>query len=72
MPKVLQSSFGISAADASFYFGAALVPGAVGGILFGGWFVKWRKLNSKQTVRFAFYIGTCLSGSVFFLDLWRQ
>lgn len=70
MPKAVQSIYGLSASTASFAVGGVIIPGAAGGIFFGGYLVKRLRLTPLATARlvwvvaiatltvlFAFFIG---------------
>jgi len=52
LPQIIEAQFGITAAQTSILFGLVLVLGATSGILLGGWYVSWRKLDGVQTARF--------------------
>ena len=55
LPKIVQTQFRTTSANASFYSGAAIVFGAAGGILTGG--LISRKWTMKQTTRNVFILG---------------
>jgi hypothetical protein len=46
--KILQDMFGVTAGDASIYFGAVLIPGAAIGSLMGGLILRRLKLRVDQ------------------------
>lgn len=60
LPQIIQAQFGITPGLTSIIFGVTLVIGAVSGIVFGGWFVKWRNYDGVETARFCF-ISACVS-----------
>jgi len=60
LPQIIQAQFGITPGLTSIIFGVTIVIGAVSGIAFGGWFVKWRNYDGVQTARFCFIIA-CVS-----------
>jgi hypothetical protein len=52
LPQIIEAQFGLSAAQTSILFGLVLVVGATSGILIGGWYVSWKKLDGVQTAKF--------------------
>lgn len=58
VPKYIQNVFGVSSGLAAFYTGAAAVPGAAGGMFFGGFICNRLKLKVKGMLKFS--IITCL------------
>ncbi|KAL4218293.1 Solute carrier organic anion transporter [Mactra antiquata] len=68
VPKFIQNQFGVSSGTAAFYTGAAAVPGAAGGMFFGGLICNKMKLKVRGMIRFA--IITCLITIVAINILW--
>jgi len=56
LPQIIEAQFGLSAAQTSILFGLVLVVGATSGILIGGWYVSWRKLDGVQTAKFCMVV----------------
>ena len=52
-PKYVESQFNVSASDASLYTGGILVPGAVIGMLIGGYLVRRFQWTCKQCIKAA-------------------
>lgn len=49
LPAFVETQFHVSAADASFFSGLAIILGVTTGNLFGGWLVRRLNLTAKQT-----------------------
>lgn len=65
LAKAAESLFRLTASDAAFFIGATLVPGAAGGIFFGGWLMKRLRATTGTAVKSTFVIA-----SVSFLFMW--
>eukprot|EP00467_Chlorarachnion_reptans_P007681 CAMPEP_0114517006 /NCGR_PEP_ID=MMETSP0109-20121206/17652_1 /TAXON_ID=29199 /ORGANISM="Chlorarachnion reptans, Strain CCCM449" /LENGTH=790 /DNA_ID=CAMNT_0001697475 /DNA_START=27 /DNA_END=2399 /DNA_ORIENTATION=- len=70
VPKAVESIFSLSSSQAALYVGFVIVPGAAGGIFFGGWLSNYLRLTPRQNAKlcwivaaaaipllFAFFIG---------------
>ncbi|XP_077990231.1 solute carrier organic anion transporter family member 4C1-like [Glandiceps talaboti] len=56
MPKFVENQFGVTAALAAALVGIAVVPGAAGGTLLGGWFIKKFNLNVQGMIKFSIIV----------------
>ena len=53
IPKYIQSQFELSSSDASLYIGGVVIPGAVMGILLGGYLIRKFKWTCKECIKSA-------------------
>ncbi|KAJ8020666.1 Solute carrier organic anion transporter family member 4A1 [Holothuria leucospilota] len=51
-PKFIESQFGLSAGEAAIFAGVVVIPSALGGVLLGGWMIKWFDWAFRGTIRF--------------------
>ncbi|XP_072028586.1 solute carrier organic anion transporter family member 4A1-like [Amphiura filiformis] len=58
-PKVVETQFGLTAADASLLFGICAIPGAGFGTILGGYLVKRWKLKIRGMVKFSCITNIC-------------
>lgn len=56
LPKAGQAVFRLTASEASISVGLVLIPGAAGGIFFGGWMMRRHKVNALKAARYTFFI----------------
>lgn len=68
VPKYIQNVYGVSSGTAALYTGAASVPGAAGGMFFGGFICNRLKLKVGGMLKFS--ILTCLMTIVAINILW--
>ncbi|XP_071854717.1 solute carrier organic anion transporter family member 4A1-like [Apostichopus japonicus] len=51
-PKFIEAQFGLSAGEAAIFAGVVVIPSALGGVLLGGFLVKWFNWAFRGTIRF--------------------
>ncbi|XP_052765092.1 solute carrier organic anion transporter family member 4C1-like [Mya arenaria] len=68
VPKYIQNKFGVSSGMAALYTGAAAVPGAAGGMFFGGFICNRLKLKVRGMFKFAIF--TCFLTIIAVNILW--
>ncbi|XP_045180504.2 solute carrier organic anion transporter family member 4C1-like [Mercenaria mercenaria] len=68
VPKYIQNQFGVSSGSAALYTGAAAVPGAAGGMFFGGFICNRMKFKVRGMFRFS--IITCMLTIISVNILW--
>ena len=68
IPKYIESQFNLSSSDASLYIGGIVVPGAVIGMLLGGYLIRRFKWTCKECITFA-TIFSITSGLALFVFL---
>jgi sodium-independent organic anion transporter len=56
LPKAVESGFGVSSGNAALLVGLVIIPGAAGGIFFGGWFMKKLKADGVTTAKFCWVV----------------
>ncbi|PIK51384.1 putative solute carrier organic anion transporter family member 4A1 [Apostichopus japonicus] len=66
-PKFVESQFSLTSAEAAMFAGLVVIPSALGGVLLGGWLIKFFDWQFKGRMRFV--VGSLFTGWLMMLVL---